>query len=166
MSYGTKVGLLCLVGIIVGGFVAYTVGWFMAPGSYPRAERYEFDMPEEALIQIIKEVKRESPQLDPDQYPAASRLGLQDGRVDKHDHWYSIYFYDPERDEIIHTWTRSKNRQTTTFGFAGINKELRPGAWQWVNDSFWWWENTAEVERFEKRILSRIKNKASVQNDM
>lgn len=55
----------------------YYFGWSFAPGSYARAEIYEINLPEQELIDIIKEVKVENQELT---LPQLMKPFLKDGR--------------------------------------------------------------------------------------
>ena len=93
------------------------------------------------------------------QIPNGGAFYLEGGREDSTDHWYHIYFYYPDKNQIIHTWTRPETKTKTTFALVGINEGLTLGNWKTVNRSFWWWKNKPEIEEFEQRILKRIINK-------
>ncbi|MEX1013633.1 MAG: hypothetical protein WDZ80_00545 [Candidatus Paceibacterota bacterium] len=137
----------------------YVGAWFMAPGAYPRAEYYEFDIPEDSLISIIETVKYENPDFilpDSVRMPNGSFTELRDGRRDSADHWYSIYFYYPDKNKILKTWTRPINENSTRFAFAGINSGMTLGNWRKINESFWWWKNQPDIDEFEQRILQKI----------
>ena len=151
MNNSNKWAIGCLVAPLLYLGFAFVGAWFIAPGAYPRAEKYELDVPEEALINIINKVKEENPQL-----ALPDKLELKDGRRDSTDYYYSIYFYYKDKNQILHTWTRPVNDSTTTFAFVGINEGLKLGNWKTVNRSFWWWKNKPEVEEFEDRILKKI----------
>ncbi|MCF8278544.1 MAG: hypothetical protein K9J17_17585 [Flavobacteriales bacterium] len=139
-------------------FAFYYFAWSFAPGSYPRAEIYEFDIPENELIEIIEEFKEENPHL---KVPKLGQYELVDGRKEPSDHWYDIYFYDKDNNQIIHTWTRPASKTTTSFAYDAVNHGLTLGNWETVNDSFWWWKNTPLKTRFETTILKSIKEKTN-----
>lgn len=89
----------------------YYMGWTMSPGSYERAEVYEFEIPEENLIKIIKEFKSDNSELDlssEDKLSSGKFPILRDGKEDSSNHWYKFYFYYPDKNQIIFTWTRAK----------------------------------------------------------
>lgn len=139
-------------------FLLYYFAWSFGPGSYPRAEIYEFDIPENELIEIIEEFKEENPEL---KVPTLGQFELTDGRKDVSDRWFDIYFYDSDNDQIIHTWTRPASKTTTSFAFVAVNQGLTLGNWETVNDSFWWWNNKPLKTRFETTILEGIKEKTN-----
>jgi hypothetical protein len=142
--------------------LAYIGAWILAPGSYARAETYDFNISEDSLISIIYEVKNENPELDLTKKVNISNgqsFDLKDGRRDKNDYWYSIYFYYPDKNEILHTWTRPINKKSTKLAFVGINSGLTLGNWRTINESFWWWKNKPDIEKFERSILNKIKEK-------
>lgn len=149
--------------------VFYYIGWSLAPGSYAKAEVYKFSIPEETLIEIIKEFKKENPSLDmtkPVRMKNGEEFYLEDGRRDSSDHWYFIYFYYPDKNQIVKTWTRHniswenpEKEKSSSFAFVSISEGLTLHNWKTVNESFFWWKNTPLKEEFEKRILSGIKKK-------
>ena len=156
-----------LIAIALIGFAFYYLAWSFGPGSYARAELYQFNIPEDSLIKIINSVKTENINLTLTKkvnVPNGGQFALEDGRKDNSDHWYSIYFYYPDKNQILHTWTRPKNKNTTTFAYVGLNNGLTLGNWKTINDSFWWWKNKPEVEEFEERILKKIRNKTKPNN--
>jgi hypothetical protein len=168
MKKKTNKRLLWLTLTIVFGFLFYLGIWLIAPGSYSRAETYEFNIKEDSLIALIEEFKSENPELTLKQNVNISnneQFNLVDGRSDSTDYWYSIYFYYPDKNEILHTWTRPKDRNRTTFAFVGINDGLTLGNWRTVNNSFWWWKNQPDIEEFESRILNRIKEKIKTKHN-
>jgi hypothetical protein len=91
------IGLLTsVVGFV---FLVYLFAWMIAPGSYSRAETYEFNISEDKLLQIIQEVKSENPEIDlikQVKVPNGPTTVLKGGRKDGKDHWYTIYFYYPD----------------------------------------------------------------------
>lgn len=142
--------------------VSYIGAWFFAPGSYPRAEVYEFNISENNLINIIKEFKEENPSLNLTEkvkIPNGGEFYLIDGKKNKSDYWYSFYFYYPDKNQIINTWTRSKTKNTTSFAFVSVNDGLTIGNWKEVNESFFWWKNVPIKNEFEERILKGIQEK-------
>lgn len=169
MKKNIKITFGCLGGIVVFLFLAYLGAWFMAPGSYARAETYEFEIPEDSLISIIENVKRENPEIALTQkvkIPGGQSFFMEEGRKDEKflDHWYHIYFYYPDKNEIVKTWTRPNNKNSTTLAFVAINDGLTLGNWRDINQSFWWWKNEPEKQEFEERILNRIKEKTKAQH--
>ena len=137
----------------------------MAPGSYPRAETYDFNISEDSLIAIIKEIKDENPELTLTQkvnISSGEQFNLVDGKTNGR--LYSIYLYYPEKNQILHTWTKRKEPNITTFAFVGINDGLTLGNWRTINESFWWWKNKTDIEEFESRILNKIKEKLNRAN--
>ncbi len=152
----TRKKLTFTIGVIfpVLGIFFYYLVWTLSPGSYSRAEVYELKVSEEKLIAIINDCRTDNHTLV---IPEA--VNLKEGRKDSTDHWYNIYFYYPEKKQIIKTWTRPKTKTTTSFGFVAINHGLELGKWQQVNDNFLWWKNTPIKDEFENRILNNINEK-------
>lgn len=46
---------------------------------------------------------------------------------EKFDFWYHIYFYYPDKNQIVKTWTRPKTKTSISFAFVGINQGLTLG---------------------------------------
>ena len=156
-----KTKILIWIFIIVSASIGiFYLGWAFAPGSYARAEIYEIELPEQELIEIINEVKVENQILT---LPQEMKVILKDGRLgrEKFDFWYHIYFYYPDKNQIVKTWTRAHTRTTTSFAFVAVNQGLTLGNWTDVNKYFLWWKNAPMKEEFEKRILSRINDKVN-----
>ena len=127
-----------------------------APGSYPYAEEYEFKVPESELIEAIQNFKRDNPQ-----YIVPKQTQLTDGRNNNtgQDYWYHIYFYYPKENQIVKAWARPSEEGKTTFAFIALNQGLELGNWKEINKDFGRLENKAEINKFEERILNKIKDK-------
>ncbi len=166
LIYKISIGLISSILILI---LCYYGAWTFAPGSYARAEIYELEIQEDALAQIIKDFKSENPELvlsKPVHIPNGNDYYLQDGRSNSSDHWYHIYFYYPEKDQIVKTWIRQNSGNTTQFAFVSVNNGLTLGNWITVNKYFWWWKNRAIKEEFENRILKGIKGKIKEQKNI
>ncbi len=151
--------LLGTFGLIFISFIFYAGAWLFAPGSYARAEIYELAISEDSLVQIIKDIKTENPELDLDQNNNTKDLGLIEGRHGESDHWYHIYFYYPDKNQIVYTWARKLSKTTVSFAFVAVNDGLTLGNWTEVNSEFWWWRNNPVKIEFENRILKKIEEK-------
>lgn len=150
------IGILAVFVILILG---YFVIWSSAPGSYARAEIYELDISENELIGLIHEFKKENPTLN-----LNSKVIVSNGdEVYLNDHkkgfWHSFYFYYPDKNQIIHTWTRPNTQNKTDFAFVAVNDGLTLGNWKSANESFFWWNNIPLKKEFENRILKGIKDK-------
>lgn len=122
-----------------------------APGSYPYAEVYMFDVSEEELIIAIEKFKNDNPN-----NAVPTFVGLTDGReTKKTDKWYHIWFYYPERNEIVYTWIRDNNNKTS-FALISINEGTQLGNWKRINKDFSHKENKNQKARFERLIKKRI----------
>ena len=143
----------------------YYGAWLFSPGSYAKAEVYRIDVSEEVLIDIIKDFKEENPSFDlkmKDKTQNEESFYLND---DKKGFWHSFYFYYPEKNQIIHTWTRKYTNSSTNFAFVGVNNGLVLGNWIDANKYFWWWKNMEVKNEFEEKILKRIKKKVGIHNE-
>jgi hypothetical protein len=129
-------------------------GCKLSSGSYPYAEKYKIDCSESELIRAIEEFKGENPQ-----YLVPKEVGLLDGRNNEKDHWYHVYFYYPNENQIVYAWTRPIDNKKTTFAFVSVNDGLILGKWKDINKDFEVRDNKNQKEKFESLILALIKNK-------
>ena len=127
-------------------------GCNIAAGSYPNAELYEINAPESTLVKVIQNFKKNNPQ-----YIVPAQLNLSDGRIGDVAYWYCIYFYYPDRNEIIYTWVQASENGSTNFAFVSVNEGLILGNWKDINKDFSSSENEEEKRIFEDRILNKIK---------
>jgi len=132
----------------------FQLGRMFAPGSYPYAEWYKLNIDEPALIELVKEFKKQNPI-----YDAPAEVGLTEGRRGKSDHWYHIYFYYPEENQIINSWIRENGKNETVFALVGVNDGLTLGNWREINKDFSRSENREQKRMFEERILNKIKDR-------
>ncbi len=160
--------LIGFAGLILISCFLYVVGWFLAPGSYARAEIYQLNISEDSLVQVIRDFKNENPDLvltKPVHIPNGLEYNLMDGRSDSTDDWYHSYFYYPDKNQIVNTWIRKDTRKTTQFAFVSLNNGLTLGNWITVNESILWWKNKPIKEEFEHRILKKLENKMKEQKN-
>ncbi len=133
-------------------FLRRKIGGFA--GSYPFVEHWEFNIPEGEMIEIIKELKTEKSSLQP---PSETELIGK-----RHSYWLYINFYYPESKEIIHTWIRpSYDTTKTTFAFYSLTDENNKAEHRLINRDFWYVANKMEINKFKKRILNPLKEKAT-----
>ncbi len=138
-----------LVGLVV---VLQMPSCNLAPGSYPHAEEYEINSNEALLIKAIQGFKKDNPQFN-----VPEQTQLRDGRNNDKDHWYHLYFYYPQENQIVYAWTRPIDGKRTTFAFVSVNQGLTLGNWKEINNDFDRSENNEQKRKFEERILSKIK---------
>jgi len=145
-------------GTAIIGFLFFsligTISCNIAAGSYAYAEVYKLKVTESELVSIIQEFKKNNPD-----YCVPDEVQVKDGRSDKNDHWYHIYFYYKEENKIVYTWVRQFDRETTDFAFVALNNGLTLGNWKDINNDFSRKENKLEKAKFEQRILNKIKLK-------
>jgi hypothetical protein len=132
-----------------------------APGSYPYAETYELNYSEEEVKTAIKKFKQEHseyivPKVTID---GKTTWDLKDEQSKEPNSWYIVHFYYPKENQIILAWTRPAEKGKTTFAFVSINEGLTLGNWKEINKDFGSSENKEEKEKFEERILNKIKEK-------
>jgi hypothetical protein len=134
-------------------FFTFTISACFAPGSYPYVEEYEVNTKEGNLIKAIENFKRDNPEFNPPE-----QAGLKDGRINDKALWYDIYFYYPQENQLIHTWTRpALNPQKTTFALVGVNDGLKLGNWKRINHDLSSSEDDSQKEKFTTRILNKVK---------
>jgi hypothetical protein len=149
--------LLIIVSII---FLLYWLAYQFGAGSYPYAEVYELNEPEQDVINAISQFKSENPDYI---VPKGSLdLGESEGRRNN-SHWFNNYFYYPQENQIVFTWTRPESKTKTKFAFVSLNDGLVLGHWKRVNKDFGFFlfssENKRIKKQFEERILDKIKLK-------
>ena len=152
--------------ISVFGLLIVFLIWFgynFAPGSYPYAEIYELNKTESDVVNAIKIIKEENPQLNVPQ-----QMGLIDGRSrDPRDYWYHVYFFYPEEGQIVNTWVKGivfKNEKTQ-LAFVSLNEGLTIGKWKRINQDFSRSENKEHKRKFEERILNKVETKLGVKHN-
>jgi hypothetical protein len=121
----------------------------LAPGSYPYAEVYEFDVSEGVLIKAVEEFKSDNPK-----YALPNQERFVDGKRDEKDHWYHIWFYYPDRNKVVKSWIRGNK-----IAFIGIGDGMDLSNYKEINKDFGYSENKEEKKKFEERILNKIKEK-------
>lgn len=119
----------------------------LAPGSYPYAEIYEFDASEENLIKAVEEFKIDNPK-----YALSNQMRFTDGRRDKKDHWFHIWFYYPDRNKVVKSWIRGNK-----IAFVGIGDGMDLSNYKEINKDFDYSENKEEKKKFQEHILDPIK---------
>jgi len=154
-----KVIIISIIAILIVGGV-FWFGYNFAPGSYPYAEEYTFNVNEPDLISAVEFFKAENIK-----YCQPLQVQLKDGRGDPPDnnHWYHVYFYFPEENKIIKTWIQEQfEKNKTIFAFVAVNEGLTLGHWKYINKDFSDSENEAQKKKFEERILKKIEAKLGV----
>lgn len=127
---------------LVGGFA----------GSYPFAQSWEFKITEDNLIDIIKDIKTDYPEL---QVP--NDTSLTSG---KSSYWHFIDFYDIEKNEIISTWVRESDESIPSTSFALVSytttKDSMKSERKLINKDYWFLENKNRIKSFEKLIVDKV----------
>lgn len=119
----------------------------LAPGSYPYAEIYEFNVSEKVLIKAVEKFKRDNPE-----YVLLNQQRFIDGKRNEKDHWYHIWFYYPDRNKIVKAWIRDNK-----IAFVGVGDGMNLSNYKEINKDFNWSENKEEKKKFEEKILNMIK---------
>lgn len=118
-----------------------------APGSYPYAEIYEFEVDEVELINAVQSFKRGNPE-----FSLSNTSRFLDGRRDEKDPWYHIWFYYANDGKVLKCWVRGNK-----LALVGIGDDLDLDNYKEINKDFSKEENKEEKEKFEKLILKKIK---------
>jgi hypothetical protein len=162
----TQKRLIIIATVLTGLFFIYKLADIFAPGSYPYAEHYELNYPEDKVIEAIIKLKTSDSKLLVPKVTiqGGGQLDLNDGKEKETDHWYKFYFYNKEKNEILFTWTRPAGKNTTTFAFVSINEGLDIGHWKNINDDFGFFENKKIKKHFEETILEKIKGNLNNNN--
>ncbi len=148
--------LIILVIICAVGYAIYKFADFYSPGTFPNAETYSFELSEPELIKVINRFKESNKK-----YIPPSKYGLTDGKYNPEDHWYRLYFYYPETNEIIYAWTRVDTKNSTILGFVRVNKGNQLGNWKDINRDFDYTENKNQKKKFNELILNTIREMIS-----
>lgn len=124
----------------------------LAPGSYPNAQLYEFKSSEDSLIVFVERFKAKNPD-----YCLPPNERFIDGRRNKGEQWYHIWFYYPQEGQVLKCWVRSSLNGNAELGFIGIGNGLSLDNYKEINKDFSRKENNLQKEKFEQRILNEIK---------
>lgn len=143
--------LLVFFIVALVAYLLYYISESFSPGSYGNAETYELNVDETELIELIERFKEDNPQ-----FKVPTQTQLSDH---KNDHWYVIYFYYPEENEIIYTWTRPSGKGATTWALVSVNNGQMDGGWRDINKGLNSAENKVQINRFENLILEKVKEK-------
>jgi hypothetical protein len=150
-----------IVLILIGIFGFYKLIKLISPGSYPYAEIYELNFPEKKVIDAINKFKKLHPEMIVPKVTVEGRgsfdMTESEGRKEN-SHWYFIYFYYQKENQIVSTWTRSSQKESTSFAFVALNNGLNIGNWKDINNDFNSSENQQLKKDFEKRILEPVIN--------
>ena len=173
-----KKTILILLVIVASLYFIWIAGlWKMVNGfggSYPYAETWDLQANEARLIEIIKEIKDEHPELLPPEETSST--------TDTGSYWCYINFYYADTKELVHTWLREDwNPQITTLAFTNTSfyhKKINPTIdslsiklgidtsshpenaitieSRTINRDYGYFANKNEIKKFEKLILDRI----------
>jgi len=129
-------------------------------GSFPCVETWNLNIKEGDLIEIIKEIKKEHPELEPPNVSSPTS-----GR---HEYWYDVDFYYADTKEDVQAWTRPcSDSSMTTLAFVAIFShfdsltpvnEIKSDRRE-INRDFGYFENRREIGKFRNRILKLIEQK-------
>ncbi|HEY0029779.1 MAG TPA: hypothetical protein VGC65_03385 [Bacteroidia bacterium] len=150
-------------------------------GSYPAVETWSLPVSEEKLIEIIKQIKTEHPELQPplDTEQTTGRTKNWDSTelvqpVDwslmspQYSYWYFITFYYSDTNENVYTWIRPNNDTTSTtialIALATHIDSLTPiheikTDYKSINKDYGYFANRREISKFKDEILELIEEK-------
>ncbi|WP_291123504.1 hypothetical protein, partial [Flavobacterium sp. UBA6046] len=104
---------------------------------------------EEVLIKAVEKFKSDNPK-----YTLPNQERFTDGKRNKKDHWYHIWFYYPDRNMIVKSWIRGNK-----IAFVGIGSGMDLSNYKEINKDFDYSENKKEKKKFEEQILNKIMEK-------
>jgi len=131
-------------------------------GSYPCVETWNLKIKEADLIEVIKEIKKEHPELEPPNVSFAAD--------ERNSYWYDITFYYSDTKEDVFAWIRqSSDSSMTTLAFVALATHfdsLTPISEtkmdnREINRDFGYFSNRKEIRKFENTILKLIEEKIS-----
>ena len=161
--------VLIYISIILTHFIYINGAWkfFKSSfaGGYPYAESWDFNINEQKLVQIIKSLKKEKPQLFIPYECCPDTV--------KSSYWYYFTFYNKTDNKELHVRLRG-NTVITTLYFDSIiaycDSLTPPKDIQYVgkeiNHDFDYYENKAEIKKFEENILKPIQHKIDSINNL
>lgn len=154
--------IVLLIRRLLGTALLFTImSCNFEPGSYPYAEKYELNYPEELVKKAIHEFKAEHPEYNVPNVTINNEgsFELPDEQTTNPAFWYLIYFYYKNENKIVFTWTRSSTKENCTFALVAINDGLNIGNWKEINKDFDRAKNSEEKRKFEALILQAITKK-------
>jgi hypothetical protein len=141
--------IIILIAIILLAFTLYFLSKKISPGSYDSAETYQLNVQESDLIALVTNFKEDNPQ-----FKVPQKLKLIDHR---NNHWYVIYFYFPDQNQIIYTWTRPSGKRKTTWALVSVNNGAMTEKWKDINKDLDYSESHEQIKRFEELVLNPVK---------
>ncbi len=156
-------------------------------GSYPFVESWVINVPENEVVEAIKELKLNNNKLQPPndkelligryiydwQMPEMINYTLQFEKnpslpLPIHSEnnstklfWFNINFYYSDTKEVVYTWTRPdvEDSSITTFALVGFSKLNDSTDYRLINRDFWYVANKIQIHKFKKEILQPILDK-------
>lgn len=125
-------------------------------GSFPYAETYTINSPEEKVIDRINTLKEDNADCVVPKFQwEGKEIELFDERKS---HWYYFYFYLKDKNQIIMFWTKEAvDPNLTTVALIGVRDGVGLGNWRTINKDLTEEEDIEIKKIFEDRILSKIK---------
>lgn len=127
-------------------FLMFIYSCNYSPGSYPYAEIYKVELPEQEIIKRIHGIIENNPEL---KLPKV--LVLKEGRESEFDKWYHMWVFDKKNNEIYYLWIRGSE-----VGLVSINKGQELGNWERVNKDLNGVKNNSVKTFFYNKIISEL----------
>jgi hypothetical protein len=164
MNYLWKISIYSTITLVLVSVLWITLLWKMfssgVAGSYPHAETWTFNVKENALLEIIREVKNEHPELN--------RPDTDTSVFTKDENWYHMTFYYSDTNENVQTWVRSESDSSfTTLALIAVSKAIDYSKAKngfkierkEINHDFNYFENRAQIKKFKLKIVNLIEEK-------
>jgi hypothetical protein len=178
--------ILCISFFIVWGceeFFRRKIGGIA--GSFPFVESWEIEAPEREVLEAIRILKKQIPELQPpsikmlvgkrdttygwksdslfiDYVLKSETDSLAIAPIDSNkiitDYWLYIDFYYKDTKEIVYTWTRPDvmDSSKTTLALIGFSIENDSTDYRLINRDFWYIPNKLQKNKFKNTILKPI----------
>jgi hypothetical protein len=112
-------------------------------GSYPHAESWNFELNENELIDKVKALLKENPELTSKDFEFP---------LEKESYWLHINIQRPNTKETIYFWIRESSIALVSYTNS-LNGERK-----YINHDFWFGENNLRIKAFEEIIVNGIKS--------
>lgn len=125
-------------------------------GSYPYSEKYLINQTKNDVIKKIEGLKEEFPNYRVPSFKwAGEEITLKDKSLENG--YYIFYIFIKETNQIIHSYVREINPNSTNIGIISIQNGLTLGNWKVINKDLSEEENKEIKYYFENNVISKIK---------
>lgn len=152
--------------IVVFLLILYTVACskkdlnIFSAGSYAFAERYIINNTEQEVIDKIKLLKEQNPNLIPPKLWNGNPYTLKD---EKYKFWYLVYIYIEEENRVISFYIRG-DWQPTTIGLFAATMKNNLNNWKEINNELEESDNKKIILWFEENILKKLEDENTIIN--